>query len=373
MPISEVIVEVVQALVLMAIAPLMAGIIKKVKAGMQGRTGASVFQPYRDLARLFRKDSVYSRDSSWLLRVIPYVCMASMIVLACLTPFIYSGVIAGPYGDLITVVYMFSMFRFCMVLGGLEGGSAFGGMGSSREMMMSVLIEPSLLLAISTLSVLTDSGTGMSSISEIIATSGLAMIGPALILATISFLVTLLAENARVPFDNPATHLELTMVHEAMVLEYSGRELAMMELSSMMRLTIFMAMVSSLFMPWGIATEIDAQSLLISVAVTAAKMLAIAVGLAAVESAMAKSRLFKTPNLLTISFALSLLAMITLYILRGIENGRRDKQPDRRVRRVHAPAERVHHGHHQDEAPGDDVLGAVPVPRHHGRAGRVVV
>jgi formate hydrogenlyase subunit 4 len=312
---TEIAVEIVQALMLIVAAPLLAGIVSKTKARMQGRSGASILQPYRDLRRLMSKDSVYSRSGSWFMRVIPFLCLASMVVLACLTPFILTGTVLGDYGDLIMVVYMFSMFRFCMVLGGLEGGSVFGGMGSSREMMMSVLIEPSLLLSISTLAVLTDAGTSMSGISYAISSSGLAMVGPALILASISFMVTMLAENARVPFDNPATHLELTMVHEAMVLEYSGRGLAMMELGSMIRLMVFSAMLSSMFLPWGISHDTEPLSLLVSVVVTVAKILAISIGLAAVESAMTKSRLFKTPNLLTISFALSLLALITLYIL----------------------------------------------------------
>lgn len=311
---QEILIELVQAIVLIAIAPLMAGIVSKFKARMQKRIGASVFQPYRDLAKMFRKDSVTSRNCSWVFRAVPYVCMASMLVLAMMTPFIYTGVLA-PFGDLVAVVYLFTMFRFAMVLGGLEGGSTFGGMGSSREMMMSVLIEPALLLSIATLAVISGAGTDMGGISANIAEMGVAAIVPALILAGASFMITLLAENARIPFDNPTTHLELTMVHEAMILEYSGRGLAMMELSSMMRLTIFMAMVGSLFFPWGIATNLTVASLLSSAVVMAVKMVIVAFVLSLIESALCKTRLFKTPNLLTASFTLSLLAMISLYIL----------------------------------------------------------
>ena len=210
---------------------------------------------------------------------------------------------------------MFTMYRFAMVLGGLEGGSTFGGMGSSREMMMSVLIEPALLLGIATLAVLSGAGTDMGDISEAIATMGVAAIGPALILAACSFMITLLAENARIPFDNPTTHLELTMVHEAMILEYSGKELAMMEYSSMLRMTVFMAMLGSLFLPWGISCTGEPVSLVVSLVLAVAKMLVIAFAMALVESVLCKSRLFKVPNLLTVSFALSLIAMISLYIL----------------------------------------------------------
>ena len=237
-----------------------------------------------------------------------------MIILALVVPFFFTGVLA-PFGDLITVVYIFTLYRFSMVLGGLEGGSTFGGMGSSREMMMSVLIEPALLLSIATIAVMSGAGTDMDSISEAIVKMGVAALSPALVLAAASFLITLLAENARIPFDNPTTHLELTMVHEAMILEYSGRGLAMMELSSMMRLTIFMAMMGSLFLPWGIAYDLEPASLLLSLAISLVKMLFMAFVLALAESILCKTRLFKTPNLLTLSFMLSLLAMISLYIL----------------------------------------------------------
>lgn len=310
----EISVELGQALLLILISPLMYGVVSKFKALMQRRVGASVFQPYRDLRKLFSRNEVTSRECSWLFRGIPYVCMASMIVLALVVPFIFTGVLA-PFGDMVTVVYIFTLYRFSMVLGGLEGGSTFGGMGSSREMMMSVLIEPALLLSIAAIAVLSGAGTDMGAISEAIVGMGVAAICPALVLAAASFLITLMAENARIPFDNPTTHLELTMVHEAMILEYSGRGLAMMEMSSMMRLTIFMAMMGSLFLPWGIACEPEPVTLLVSLLVAMGKMLLMAFVLALAESILCKTRLFKTPNMLTLSFTLSLLAMISLYIL----------------------------------------------------------
>ena len=306
--------EIVQAVLLVLIAPLMSGIVSKFKAWMQNRPGADIFQPYRDLAKLFRKGSAVSRSCSGVFRFVPVVCMASMLILCAMSPFIYTGVLA-PYGGLVTVVYMFTMYRFAMVLGGLEGGSTFGGMGSSREMMMSVLIEPALLLSIATLSVLSGAGTDMGAISASISDMGAAALTAPLILAACSFMMTLLAENARIPFDNPTTHLELTMVHEAMLLEYSGRDLAMMELSSMIRLSLFMAVIGSLFFPWGISTVSDPATLLISLMIAMVKMVVVAFVLALIESVLCKSRLFKTPNLLTVSFALSLIAMVSIYIL----------------------------------------------------------
>ncbi len=307
-------VMILQAVLLIAISPLMTGIIRKIKASYQGKVGSGIFQPYYDLAKLFRKGRLTGKNHTWLFKAIPYMCMASMIILSLMVPFVYTGILS-PFGDLITLVYLFTLFRFAMVLGGLEGGSVFGGMGSSREMMMSVLIEPALLLSIMALSVLTGGSTNMSDISQIICEMGPDALGATLILAVTSFMMTLLAENARVPFDNPATHLELTMVHEAMILEYSGKKLGMMELSSEIRLTLFMAMISSMFLPWGIATEITPVAILIGLGAAAVKMLIIAFVIATVESITAKYRLFKTPNLLTISFILSLLAMVSVYIL----------------------------------------------------------
>lgn len=314
MNIIEVILMLLQAIALMLVSPLITGIIRKMKAKMQHRVGASVFQPYRDIRKLLRKETVMSESASPLFKVIPYICMVSMILLALMVPLVYSKVIS-PYNDIIAMVYIFTMFRFAMVLGGLEGGSTFGGMGSSREAMMSVLIEPALLLSIMTLSAITQAGFSVSAITETMCSMGALALSPALILAGSSFVITLVAENARVPFDNPDTHLELTMVHEGMILEYSGRDLAMMEYSSMLRLTLFMTMMGTLFFPWGIATSLDPIALLISLAAITAKLMIMAFVIAVLESTVAKMRLFKIPNLLTASFTLSLLAMISLYVL----------------------------------------------------------
>jgi len=310
----ETFVSLVQTLIMILVAPLITGILMKLKAKMQRRKGNSIFQPYRYLIKLFRKDETISEDSSWLFRLIPYVCMGCMILLAFMVPFIFTGVLA-PYGDLIALVYIFTMYRFMMVLGGLEGGSVFGGMGSSREMMMSVLIEPALLLSMTVLAGLTKAGTAISTIPQALLDMGVAALTPALILAAASFFITLLAENARIPFDNPSTHLELTMVHEGMLIEYSGRGLGMMEFSSMLRLTVFMVMLSALFFPWGISTEATLTSLFISSVTMMIKLLALTFSIAVVESYLAKYRLFRLPNMLTASFALSFLAMISLYIL----------------------------------------------------------
>lgn len=311
---AELALVLVQAAALILISPLVTGIIRKLKALMQNRAGASVFQPYRDLLKLLRKETVVSENASFLFRAIPLVCITSMVLLAAMTPFLYSSV-AAPYADVIAMVYIFTMFRFAMVLGGLEGGSSFGGMGSSREAMMSVLIEPALLISIMTLSAMTGAGFDITEISSSIIGAGAAAISPALLLAGTSFLITMVAENTRVPFDNPDTHLELTMVHEGMLLEYSGKGLAFMEMASMLRLTIFMALLGTLFFPWGTAVTMTPSALALSIVTIAIKMLVITFGIALLESTIAKMRVFRMPNMLTASFALSLMAMISLYVL----------------------------------------------------------
>lgn len=311
---AEYSVMVIQAAAMILIAPLVSGLIRKFKSLMQRKVGPGILQPYRDLSKLFRKGKVDGRSHTLVFRAVPYLCMASMVILALMVPFVYVGVLS-PFGDMITLVYLFTLFRFAMVLGGLEGGSVFGGMGSSREVMMSVLIEPALLLAIMSLALLTGGSTDMSDIPSALCAMGFAALGPTLILSVTSFMATLLAENARVPFDNPATHLELTMVHEAMILEYSGRKLALMELSSQIRLTLFMVMVGTMFLPWGIATEFTVESLAFGTVAIVAKLIGLAFVIALIECITAKYRLFKTPNLLTISFILSLMATISIYVL----------------------------------------------------------
>ena len=308
------IIALIQAIVLISISPMITGLIRKFKAWMQHRKGSRILQPYSDIWKLLHKDEVVSQNTSWLFRFIPYVCFASMVLLALMVPFMFVDIIA-PYGDLITLVYIFTLYRFMMVLGGLEGGSAFGGMGSSREMMMSVLIEPALLLALMTMCVLSTGGTDISAIPALLCNMGLAAFCPALILAAASFMITLTAENARLPFDNPTSHLELTMIHEGMLLEYSGRSLALMELSSMMRLTIMFTMLGTLFLPWGISQTTEPLDLLIGLITIIVKLIIFSFALAIAESSSTKIRLFKIQNLLTASFVLAILAIMTLYIL----------------------------------------------------------
>jgi formate hydrogenlyase subunit 4 len=303
----------IQTALLLALAPFLTGVVRKLKAWMQSRRGPPVYQPYLDLAKLMRKGSVVSEDASWLTTITPYVCLVSILVAALLVP-VFVTETFGFLGDLIVLVYLFAMARFFMALAALDAGSTFGGMGSSREMLVSALIEPAILLSFFTVALLTGT-TSLVSVTSVIASSGASLIGPALLLSFAAFLIAILAENARVPVDNPSTHLELTMIHEAMLLEYSGRELAVMEYSSMLKLVLFMTIAWNAFLPWGVATELTASAVALGIIVFLVKVLVMALVIAIIESSMAKFRLFRLPNLLTMAFILAFLAVMSYFVL----------------------------------------------------------
>jgi formate hydrogenlyase subunit 4 len=316
MEMADYLLIVLQAALLLALAPFVTGLIRKVKALLQSRRGPPLMQPYYDLAKLFRKGSVVSRDASWVTAITPYVCMASMAAAALLVPAFLAETL-GFVGDLIALVYLFAMMRFFMALAAMDAGSTFGGMGSSREMLVSSLIEPAILLAFFSVALLTGT-TSLELVSEAIATSGADLVGPALLLAFAAFVIALLAENARVPVDNPATHLELTMIHEGMLLEYSGKDLALMEYASMTKLALFITVAWSAFLPWGMATELTAGALALGLVVFVVKFALLAVLIAVIESSMAKLRLFRLPNLLAGAFILAFLAVMSYFVLEAI-------------------------------------------------------
>ncbi len=309
----DIILSVLQVLFLLAIAPLVTGIIRKIKAYFQQRRGASIFQPYRDIAKLFHKDSVVSRDTSWIFSITPYISLAAVLVAGLLVPVFVTRTL-GFVGDLIVVVYLLGTVRFFTALAALDAGSAFGGMGSSREMMVSSIVEPTMLLSIFAMGLITGT-TSLGSIAGALSSSGIDLVRPALFLASAAFLISTLAENARVPVDNPSTHLELTMIHEGMVLEYSGKKLGLMELSSMTRLVLYFTILSNVFFPWGIANDLSAVGIGVGLVSILLKVLFLALIVAIIESSISKLRLFRLPNLLTVSFTLALLAVMSFYIL----------------------------------------------------------
>jgi len=306
--------SVLQLLLVLISAPLVSGIIKKTKARLQRRKGASVLQPYFDLAKLFRKEVVISATASWIFRATPYLVMGSSLTIALLVPTLGSPVPFHWIGDIITVIYLFALGRFFVALVGLDTGSAFGGLGSSREMSIASIIEPAMMLAIFTIAV-TAGSTNLSVIVQNLLTTPSFMLDPAHLLAFAGLFIVTMAETGRIPVDNPATHLELTMIHEAMILEYSGRYLAFIEWASQIKIVIFFALLSNMFFPVGLATTTAPVALLVGAGAFLVKVCALAVIVAVVESTNAKLRLFRVPELLMVAFILSLLALILYFIV----------------------------------------------------------
>jgi len=305
-----------QLLVVLGAAPLVTGLIRKTKARTQRRKGAGLFQPYADLGKLLRKEVVVSAVSSWLFRATPYIVFGSTLAIALLVPTVAAPVPLGWMGDIITVIYLFALGRFFVALAGLDAGSAFGGLGSSREMSIASIIEPAMMLAIFTAAA-TAGSTNLGVIAGRLAGAPAAMLNPARLLAFAGLFIVTLAESGRLPVDNPATHLELTMIHEAMILEYSGRYLAFIEWASQVKLVVFLALMANMFFPLGIAADLSPFSLALGTAAILAKVLLLAVAVALVESTNAKLRLFRVPELLTVAFILSLLALILYFIVGG--------------------------------------------------------
>ncbi len=310
-------VQAVQMLLVLAAAPLLTGITRKVKARWQRRRGAAVVQPYRDLRRLLGKEVVLADNASWLFRVAPYGIFAFTWVAASLVPSFATGLIFSWTGDLIAVVALLGAARFLLALAGMDIGTAFGGIGASREAMIAALAEPALLMIIVALALLAGSSQ-LSTIARFMA-SGVIGLRVSLALTLVAFVIVALAENARIPVDNPATHLELTMVHEAMVLEYSGRHLAMIELASALQLLLMVAVIGCVFVPLGLATGgAGAAAYAVGLAAFAGKLVVAGLLLGTFESAIAKMRVFRVPNLLGGALMLGLLATLLLFVSQGL-------------------------------------------------------
>ncbi len=305
-----------QMVLVLAAAPLLVGIVRKTKARLTGRRGAAVWQPYLDLARLLRKETVVADSASWLFHAVPYIVFASIWVAAALVPTFAVGLIFSWSADIIVIVGLLGTARFFLALAGLDVGTAFGGIGTSREMMIASLAEPAMLMIVFTLSLLAQS-TQLSSIAQYMMTvqvglrvsCGLALLG---------LVIVALAENGRIPVDNPATHLELTMVHEAMVLEYSGRHLALIELAAALKLTLYLSMLACVFVPWGMAGANTGPELLaIGIVTYLAKLAAGGVGLALIEVSVAKMRVFRVVDFLNFALMLGLLGALLLFVSRS--------------------------------------------------------
>ncbi len=300
-----------QFLIIIFFSPLVNGAIKKLKANMQGRKGPGVLQPYYDLLRLFKKDMVISTVTSWVFKATPYIVFVSTIAAAAIVPVITVRSGYGLMGDVIALIYIFALARFFMALAGLDAGTGFGGEGSSREMTVAILVEPMMMLALFTAAI----SAGSTNITGIASAQGV-VYSPSHLLALAAFIVAIIAETGRVPVDNPDTHLELTMIHEGMILEYSGKYLALMEWAHYIKQMVLFTLAMDIFFPAGIARDVVASGLLLSLAVYAAKMLGMAVLMAAVESTRAKVRFFQLPSILGGAFVLAFLSLVT-HIMMG--------------------------------------------------------
>ncbi len=308
--------QALQVALVIVIAPLVLGVTRKIKARLLRRIGPAVLQPYRDLWKLLHKEAVLAHNASWIYRVAPYLVFAATWVGAALVPTYATGLLFSWSADLIAIVALLATARFALALAGMDVGTAFGGIGSSREMLISSLAEPAMLLVVFTVALVART-TQLSAIADhmINAPVGLRV---SLGLGLFAFVFIAVAENARIPIDNPATHLELTMVHEAMVLEYSGRHLAMIEAAAALKLVLYFSLLACLFFPFGIATEDKTVvSVALGIITYPIKLLVLACLLPIGETAVAKMRVFRYPIFLGGAFAAAALAVFLLFVSQG--------------------------------------------------------
>jgi len=305
-----------QMLLVLLLSPLLTGFVRKVKARLLRRQGPPLLQPYRDLIRLLRKDVVLADNASWLFRVIPYFVFAATWVAASLVPTFRSGLMFSWSADLIAIIAVLGSARFSLALAGLDAGTSFGGIGSSREVMIASLAEPAMLMIVFTLALI----AGSTQLSTMAAFMNSPEVGlrVSLGLGLIALIIVAIAENSRIPVDNPATHLELTMVHEAMVLEYSGRHLALIELSAALKLLLYISLIACLFAPWGISSATaEPMRLIVGVAAYVGKLAVGGVLLAVFETVIAKMRVFRVPGFLGAALMLALLAALLRFVSRS--------------------------------------------------------
>ncbi len=314
--IADFAVQGIEMLLVLLLAPLLTGFVRKVKARLLRRQGPPVIQPYRDLIRLMRKEVVLAESASWLFRVVPYLIFAATWVAASLVPTFRTGLLFSWSADLIAIIALLGSARFFLALAGMDVGTSFGGIGSSREVMIASLAEPAMMMIVFTLALIAGS-TQLSTMAEFMASPAVGL-RVSLALALLALIMVAIAENGRIPIDNPATHLELTMVHEAMVLEYSGRHLALIELSASLKLVLYVSLIACLFMPWGLKpADAGMPDLAFGVAAYIGKLALGAFLLAVFESSIAKMRVFRVPEFLGAALMLGLLATLLRFVSRS--------------------------------------------------------
>jgi len=315
--IVDIAVQGAQMLLVLLLAPLLTGLVRKVKARLLRRRGPPMLQPYRDLVRLMRKEVVLADSASWLFRVIPYLIFAATWVAASLVPTFRTGLMFSWSADLIAIIALLGSARFFLALAGLDVGTSFGGIGSSREVMIASLAEPAMIMIVFTLALIAGS-TQLSTMAGFMVSPAVGL-RVSLGLALVGLIMVAIAENARIPVDNPATHLELTMVHEAMVLEYSGRHLALIELSASLKLLLYISLLACLFVPWGMAgLGGSTSSIGLGLLTYLGKLAAGGFLLALFETSIAKMRVFRVPEFLGAALMLGLLATLLLFVSRSL-------------------------------------------------------
>ncbi len=309
--IRNLLIQGVQMALVLLLAPLLTGLVRKVKARLQRRRGPPLIQPYRDLRRLLSKEVVLADNASWLFRVAPYMIFAVTWVAAALVPTFHTGLIFSWSGDLIAIIALLGSARFMQALAAMDIGTSFGGIGASREVMIASLAEPAMLMIVLSVAIIAGS-TQLSTIPAYMASSAVGL-RVSLALALVAFVIVALAENARIPVDNPATHLELTMVHEAMVLEYSGRHLAMIDLAASLKLLLYISAIACIFVPVGLE-----RGYAIGFVTWLAKLAVAGVLLGVFELSIAKMRVFRVPNFLGAALMLGLLGVLLLFVSQGM-------------------------------------------------------
>ena len=313
MNLTDLIFQLVQDAVVVLIAPLLLGWVNQCRAWLQNRSGAGVLQPYRNLAKLFQKDAVLAQNASPLFRITPYVLFSCMWLAAAMVPVVAVDLPLSQAVDVIALVGIFALARVFISLAAMDIGTSFGTLGARREMLVGFLAEPALLMVFFTASIISHSTSLITIVGTLAHTRF--VLYPSLAFASVAFIMVLLAENARIPVDNPSTHLELTMIHEAMVLEYSARHLALIEWASAIKLLAYITIGIALFMPWGIAEAGDWGALPFALLALILKLMAVGAGLALLETLSAKKRIFRVPEFMGMAFLLAVLGMLTHFLL----------------------------------------------------------
>jgi len=302
-----------QLVLLLLVAPLVSGVLKTLKARLQTRRGPNILQSYRDIFKLFRKGMVIPETASWIFSATPYIVFVTAALVGLMIPMTTTDAPLNLFGGILAVVYLLALGRFFLALGGLDAGSSFGGLGSSREMTISAIAEPAMMLAIFTVA-LGASSTNLSEIAKVAVSQSWKFLAPSQMLAFAALFIVLIAETGRIPVDNPATHLELTMIHEAMILEYSGPYLALMEWGNSLKQLVLMTLVVNTFFPFGLSSDWSARGLGLGLIFYLIKTFLLVCLIALVETTNAKLRLFRVPELLMVSFIFGALALISTFL-----------------------------------------------------------